>query len=94
MIYCGGSDVCKWFPLFLVSKYDLHVCVAFYLLSLVDINYCFFFVHVLRVDTNQEKKHVVFYININCLLLSLAGIFNYILEISYTMLINIDRWLL
>lgn len=52
MIYCGGSDVCKWFLLFFVLKYDLYVCVVFYLLFLVDINYCFFFVYVFRVDIN------------------------------------------
>lgn len=52
MIYCGGSDVCKWFLLFFVLKYDLYVCVVFYLLFLVDINYCFFFVYVIRVDIN------------------------------------------
>lgn len=94
MIYCGGSDVCKWFPLFLVSKYDLHVCVAFYLLSLVDITIVSSLYMYLELIQIRKKNHVVFYININCLLLSLAGIFNYILEISYTMLINIDRWLL
>lgn len=86
VIYCGGSDVCMWVSLFLILTYDLHVYVTLYLVIPGRNQRFFSFLY------KSEKNHVVYDININCFLPSLAGIFNYFLEIhvSNTMLINID----